>query len=161
MVLCLTLGPRLFDLDAGDGGVRSERKLRFLPEYAGQITLGPSGQAYFVMGWPLHKLVAIQGTSGLAQSAWPTARGDAGNTGLGRGPVWIEGPELDRMTFRFKVQTIPRNTYQLQASPSLDQPQWRSVNSLEGDGSKRVVTDPEPSATARFYRVQTTPTEFP
>jgi hypothetical protein len=141
--------------------LRSEHKLRFLPDYAGQITLGPRKQSYFVLGWPLHKLLAIQGTSGLAQSAWPTARGDAGNTGLGRGPVRLEDPELDRTTFRFKVQTIPRNTYQLQASPSLEQPQWMSVNSIEGDGSKRIVTDPEPSGAARFYRVQITPTEFP
>jgi hypothetical protein len=159
-LLCLT-PPWLSAFDATDGSLRCERELEFLSQGGGgRLVLGPADQCY-VLGGPLSRLLAIQGGPGLAQAPWPTHRGDLGNTGLGRGPVRIEGPGLEGSVFKCPVRTIPGTTYQLQGTASLGHPEWMPVATVNGNGSEQLLSDPDPSGSRRFYRLETTRKDSP
>ena len=66
-------------------------------------------------------------------------------------PVIIVGP-ADPANFRFSFASIPGRTYVVQYKDLLDDSDWQILQSVPGDGTTKVITDPLSSA-QRFYRI--------
>jgi hypothetical protein len=56
--------------------------------------------------------------------------------------------------FSALVQTVNRRTYVLERSDCMPGTNWTGVCTNAGNGALRVLTDPEATASQRFYRMQ-------
>jgi hypothetical protein len=57
-------------------------------------------------------------------------------------------------TFRLSVSTTGGLTYVPEYKNSLTESAWKPLNSVTGDGTVKVLTDPSAPTSQRFYRVQ-------
>ena len=55
---------------------------------------------------------------------------------------------------RLELQTRAGHSYSLESAESLDALIWQDVDSVQGDGGVRVLSDPGPASVRRFYRVR-------
>jgi uncharacterized delta-60 repeat protein len=55
---------------------------------------------------------------------------------------------------RFSVPTLPNKTYTIERSQSMAPNSWAAVETITGDGSKRVLVDRNATDTEAFYRVR-------
>lgn len=58
-------------------------------------------------------------------------------------------------TFSIVFPTTLGSEYRVEASPSIDQPDWDVIDTVIGDGTTNVVTDIRPMSPSRVYRVTT------
>ena len=56
--------------------------------------------------------------------------------------------------FRLSVSTSGGKTYLLEYKNSLSESAWKPLNSIPGDGTVKVLTDPLATPSQRFYRVR-------
>jgi hypothetical protein len=67
-------------------------------------------------------------------------------------------PSFETGNVTMKCETLAGVTYHLEATESLENPNWVTVFSLTGDGGTRTLADAAPPARGRFYRIRfTTP----
>jgi hypothetical protein len=68
-------------------------------------------------------------------------------------PVVMVHPRSSGNHFVVSVRTTVGKTYYLEATPTLNDPQWTTVTNAAGNGPLKDLTDSNPGA-QRFYRVQ-------
>lgn len=67
-------------------------------------------------------------------------------------------PSFETGNVTMKCETLAGVTYHLEATESLENPNWVTVFSLTGDGGTRTLADAAPPTGGRFYRIRfTTP----
>ena len=68
-------------------------------------------------------------------------------------PPRLTSPGFVGDSFAITVITQAGHDYQLEYRDALESGTWQSLPPVAGDGTARVLVDPAPPATARFYRV--------
>ncbi|MBX3744948.1 MAG: delta-60 repeat domain-containing protein [Verrucomicrobiae bacterium] len=75
-------------------------------------------------------------------------------------PPLLEPPVIgvargaDGSALSVSLPTIAGRTYTLESKSRLEDPEWFPLTSLVGDGTVRILEDPEPPGATRFYRLR-------
>jgi hypothetical protein len=69
------------------------------------------------------------------------------------GPLRTTDIRVSPLGFSLSVATATGRTYWLESTEELDQPSWKSISSVIGNGLAQTPTDPSQRA-ARFYRAR-------
>ena len=70
-------------------------------------------------------------------------------------PPTIELPSAwDGGEFSLRVPTVSGRVYSLEYKDRLDEPAWIRIDEVTGDGTERVLMDPEPPSATRFCRLR-------
>ncbi len=69
-------------------------------------------------------------------------------------PLLIFAPEKTGNNFNLSFETEPGQTYIVEYTDSLLNPNWQPLPSQAGDGAVKSVTDSAPGIPSRYYRVR-------
>ena len=68
--------------------------------------------------------------------------------------LWVPSPVANGKEFKFHLPTIFGVNYVLEYKNGLGDTTWKPAQSINGNGSTLVITDPAPATPQRFYRIR-------
>ncbi|MHB8522791.1 MAG: outer membrane protein assembly factor BamB family protein [Limisphaerales bacterium] len=121
------------------------------------LTIGPDGTIYAVFSVNNEtRLMAIKGTSGLADAPWPMVGDNARNTSAlndGR-PLRVNSIVVSSSEVRVTLPTKLGRLHHLEFKNSLADRAWTRALTITGDGTEMTLRDSQNPGTQRFYRIR-------